>query len=190
MKNRAGVCIRSCGYDQRVCGAEAGHLHQGKLECPGCRKIALGASLQYMHLFEGRHLILKIRNILCSLSSCRRCPAVKLPRPNGRAQEQGGETRGDKAVQLIKLMCVNHIENAVLDEVSAIHETRPLEMIADSCGFGWGTTCIQMSADLTKFKVLLLTGQPDPPSQRGPRLFSKGTRSCKEREHSERCCCR
>ena len=52
-------------------------------------------------------------------------------------------------------MAKHHIENAAIDEVGAITGGQPLEMVADSCGFGWGATCLQMSVDLTRFNVLL-----------------------------------
>ena len=55
-------------------------------------------------------------------------------------------------------MAKNHIENAVMDEVGALSGKLPLEQIADSCGYAWGGTCIQMLTDLTRFKVLMMTG--------------------------------
>ena len=47
-----------------------------------------------------------------------------------------GKTDGDKAVFAIKIMAKHHIENAAMDEVGAITGAQPLEMVADSCGFG------------------------------------------------------
>ena len=72
---------------------------------------------------------------------------------------------GDKAVFVIKIMCKHHIENAVLDEAGAIDGSRPLEMVADSCGYGWGATFVQMTMDLSRFKVLLMTGGSLTPAQ-------------------------
>ena len=42
---------------------------------------------------------------------------------------------------------------AVFDEEAAIYGSRPLEQVADACGFAWGSTNLQMTADLTRFKV-------------------------------------
>ena len=61
-------------------------------------------------------------------------PSAEIPKAGFGAK--GGTAKGDKAVQLIKCMCKHHIENAVMDEVGAIDGTRPLEMVADSCGYG------------------------------------------------------
>ena len=69
-----------------------------------------------------------------------------------------GKHDGDKAVLIIKTMVKHHIENAVLDEVGALDGTRPLETTADACSYGWGTTCLQMSTDLTRFNVLMMVG--------------------------------
>ena len=56
-----------------------------------------------------------------------------------------GTTEGDKAVKAIELMAKNSIENSVMDEAAAIDGTRPLEVTADSCGYGCGATCLQLS---------------------------------------------
>ena len=72
---------------------------------------------------------------------------------------KAGKSEGDLAVKAIKVMAVNCIERAVFDEAGAIDGSRPLEMVADSCGFGWGSTIIQMAVDLTRFKVLLMAGK-------------------------------
>ena len=67
-------------------------------------------------------------------------PSAKIP-PEGFGTESG-TSDGDKAVKVIKLMVKHHIENAVLDEVGALNGSRPLEMIADSCGYAWGVSCV------------------------------------------------
>ena len=51
-----------------------------------------------------------------------------------------GNTIGDKAVKAIKLMAVHSIETAVFDEAAAIDGSRPLEQVADACGYAWGST--------------------------------------------------
>ena len=53
-----------------------------------------------------------------------------------------GTTQGDKAVRAIKLMAVHSIETAVFDEAAAIDGSRPLEQVADACGYAWGSTRI------------------------------------------------
>jgi len=59
----------------------------------------------------------------------------------------------------------NSIETAVLDVASAVDGSRPLETVADSCGYGWGATCHQMSTDLTRFRVLLMASKGLTPAQ-------------------------
>ena len=56
-------------------------------------------------------------------------------------------------------MCKYAIELSVLDEASAIDGSRPLEQVADACGIAWGLTNVQMTADLTGFKGLLMVGK-------------------------------
>ena len=100
-------------------------------------------------------------------------PSAEIPKAGFGAK--GGETEGDKAVVLIKQMCKHHIENPLLDEVGAIDGSRPLEMVADSCGYGWGATCLQMTRDLTQFKVLMMTGGSLTPAQQAwPPLILEG----------------
>ena len=65
-----------------------------------------------------------------------------------------GDTPGCKAVKVIKLLCKNAIHLSVMDEASAIDGSRPLEQVADACGYAWGSTNVQMTADLTAFRVL------------------------------------
>ena len=52
-----------------------------------------------------------------------------------------------------------------MDEASAIDGSRPLEQVADACGIAWGSTNIQMTADLSGFRVLLMTGKGFTPAQ-------------------------
>ncbi|MDP7255226.1 MAG: hypothetical protein QGF00_36865, partial [Planctomycetota bacterium] len=76
-----------------------------------------------------------------------------------------GQTPGCKAFKCIKLLCKHAIQLSVLDEASAIDGSRPLEQIADACGIAWGSTNVQMTPDLTGFKVLLMTGKGFTPAQ-------------------------
>ena len=55
--------------------------------------------------------------------------------PEGGLGKVGGKTPGDNAVVAMKLMCKDHIESAVMDEVGALSGKLPLEQIADSCGY-------------------------------------------------------
>jgi hypothetical protein len=86
-----------------------------------------------------------------------------------------GETTGDKAVKAIKLMAKHSIETAVMDEAGAIDGSRPLEQVADACGYAWGSTNVQMTADLFCFKVLLMVGKGFTPAQQAwPPLTLEG----------------
>ena len=86
-----------------------------------------------------------------------------------------GDSQGDLAVKAIKLMAKHHIELAVLDEAAAIKGSRPLEQIADSSGIAWGGTCLQMTEDLSRFKVLLTAGKGLTPAQQAwPPLTLEG----------------
>ena len=76
-----------------------------------------------------------------------------------------GEGRGDKAVRVIKFMCKHSIETSIMDVAGAVDGSRPLETLADSCGYGWGSTRLQMSIDLTRFRVLLMAGKGLTPAQ-------------------------
>ena len=76
-----------------------------------------------------------------------------------------GQTTGDKAVKAIKLMAKHSIETSVMDEAGAIDGSRPLEQMADACGYAWGSTNVQMTEDLSQFKVLLVTGKGFTPAQ-------------------------
>ena len=74
-------------------------------------------------------------------------------------------TPGCKAVKCIKLLCKHAIHLSTLDEASAIDGSRPLEQIADACGIAWGSTNVQMTPDLSGFKVLMMTGKGFTPAQ-------------------------
>ena len=76
-----------------------------------------------------------------------------------------GTTKGDKVVRVIKLMAQNCIERAVMDEAGAIDGSRPLEQIADACGYAWGGTIVQMTEDLSRFKVLMMVSKGFTPAQ-------------------------
>ena len=76
-----------------------------------------------------------------------------------------GNSEGCKAVKVIKLLCVHAIQISTIDEASAIDGSRPLEQVADACGIAWGSTNVQMTADLSGFKVLLMTGKGFTPAQ-------------------------
>ena len=76
-----------------------------------------------------------------------------------------GTSEGDKAVKAIKLMAINCIERAVFDEAGTIDGTRPLEQVADACGYAWGSTNLQMTEDMSRFKVLLMVGKGFTPAQ-------------------------
>ena len=62
-------------------------------------------------------------------------------------------------------MAKHCIEISVLDEAAAIDGSRPLEQIADACGYAWGSTNLQMSSDLNHFKVLLMVCKSFTPAQ-------------------------
>jgi len=72
---------------------------------------------------------------------------------------------GSKAVRAIKAMARNAIETSCMDEAGAIDGSRPLEQIADACGYAWSSTSLQMTEDLLRFKVLLMVGKGFTPAQ-------------------------
>jgi len=76
-----------------------------------------------------------------------------------------GKTRGCLAVNAIKKMACNTIELSVFDPVSALEGSCPLEQVADSSGIALGGTVLQMTRDLTKFKVLLTHSKGLTPAQ-------------------------
>ena len=71
----------------------------------------------------------------------------------------GDGSHGDKLVRAIKVMAKHCIQVSSLDERAAIDGTRPLEQIADACGFEWGCTHLQMSSDLASMKILMMAGK-------------------------------
>ena len=85
-------------------------------------------------------------------------PAVGLGHPSDKSD-------GTKAVRCIKAMAQHCIETAVMDEAAALDGSRPLEIIADACGYAWGATAVQMTEDLSRFKVLLMVGKGFTPAQ-------------------------
>ena len=86
-----------------------------------------------------------------------------------------GNTPGDLAVKAIKLMAMDMIELAVMDEAAAIDGSRPLEQIADSSGIAWGGTCLQMTKDLAGFNVLMTASKGLTPAQQAwPPLTLEG----------------
>jgi hypothetical protein len=86
-----------------------------------------------------------------------------------------GKSSGDLAVQAIKLMAKRAIELSVLDECAAIIGTRPLEQVADCCGFALGGSALQMKPDLTGFNVLVTHSKGLLPAQQAwPPLTLEG----------------
>ena len=73
--------------------------------------------------------------------------------------------QGHLAVLALKLMAAHSIQTSSLDEAAAITGDRPLEQIADACGYAWGSTQIQMTEDLSHFNVLLMSGKGFTPAQ-------------------------
>jgi hypothetical protein len=78
-------------------------------------------------------------------------------------------------VRAIKLMAKFHIEISVMDEAAAIDGSRPLEQVADSSGIAWGSVCMQMAADMSHFKILMMVGKGLTPAQQAwPPLTLEG----------------
>ena len=85
------------------------------------------------------------------------------------------DTDGCKAIKCIKIMVKHVIETSVMDVAAAIDGSRPLEQIADACGFAWGSTNVQMTTDLSRFKVLCMVGRGSTPAQQAwPALTLEG----------------
>ena len=76
-----------------------------------------------------------------------------------------GEDEGSKAVRAIKLMACHYICLEVLDEAAAVDGSRPLEQVADSCGYAWGGSSVQMRQDLSSFKMLVVASKGLTPAQ-------------------------
>ena len=72
---------------------------------------------------------------------------------------------GSKSTRAIKIMAGHCILTAVMDEAAAIDGSRPLEQVADACGYAWGSTNLQMTTDLSRFKVLMMVGKSFTPAQ-------------------------
>jgi len=87
-------------------------------------------------------------------------PGADFPEPGLGAE--GRKSDGDKAIRAIKAMAKHSIDTAVMDEAGAIDGSRPLEQIADACGYAWGSTNVQMTEDLSHFKVLLMLARASP----------------------------
>ena len=89
-------------------------------------------------------------------------------KPGAKFPDQGlgpGDTPGDKAVRAIKEMMTRHIMLNVFDEAAAVSGRCPLEQIADASGIAVGGTVVQMSRDLSRFKVLLTHSKGLTPAQ-------------------------
>ena len=92
-------------------------------------------------------------------------PGAEFPEEGLGCNNKECGNEGCKTVKAIKILCEHSIETAVLDEPAAIDGTRPLEMVADASGYAWGSTNVQMTEDLTRFKVLLMVGKGFTPAQ-------------------------
>ena len=80
-------------------------------------------------------------------------------------------------MRAIKATAKYTIETSTMDEAGAINGSRPLEQIADACGYAWGSTNVQMKEYLSGFKVLLMTGTGFTPAQKAwPLLMLEGER--------------
>ena len=62
----------------------------------------------------------------------------------------------------------------VFDEAAAVSGRCPLEQIADASGIAVGGTVVQMSRDLSRFKVLLTHSKGLTPAQH----CEEGSRNC------------
>ena len=76
-----------------------------------------------------------------------------------------GSDRGSLAARAVKAIAAHYICLEVMDEAAAIDGSRPLEQVADSCGFAWGGSVLQMRADLSSFKVLMTASKGLTPAQ-------------------------
>ena len=89
-------------------------------------------------------------------------------KPGAVFPEQGlgpGNGPGDKAVRAIKEMMARHIMLAAFDEPAAVSGKCPLEQVADASGIAVGGTVLQMTRDLSHFKVLLTHSKGLTPAQ-------------------------
>jgi hypothetical protein len=62
-------------------------------------------------------------------------------------------------------MCANTIELSMFDEAAAIDGSCPLEQIADCSGIALGGTSLQVTRDMSKFKVLVTHSKGLTPAQ-------------------------
>jgi len=76
-----------------------------------------------------------------------------------------GNRPRDKAARCIKLLCKHAIELSSLDEASAIEGSRQLEQVADACDIAWNSTNVQMTVELTGFKILMMAGKGFTPTR-------------------------
>ena len=78
---------------------------------------------------------------------------------------------GDRAALTIKHTAKHCVERAALDVPAAIDGARPIELIADACGHGWGGVASQMRGDLTSFNApMIFCGGFADAQQRWPAL--------------------
>ena len=65
--------------------------------------------------------------------------------------------------------------HGAFDEAAGIYGCRPLDQVADACGYALGSTNLQMTVDLTHFKFLLLVAKGFNPAQQAwPPLTLEG----------------
>ena len=75
------------------------------------------------------------------------------------------DEKGLQAVKAIKKMVKDHISLAAMDEAAAMAGTRPLDQVADASGIAWGQTIVQMTTDLSRFRVLAVCSGGLTPAQ-------------------------
>ena len=89
-------------------------------------------------------------------------------RPSAVFPEGGlgtSDTQGCKAFRAIQKMCCETIEISMFDEAAALDGSCPLEQIADCSGIALGGTALQMTRDMTRFKVLVTHSKGLTPAQ-------------------------
>jgi hypothetical protein len=75
------------------------------------------------------------------------------------------DEKGLQAVKAIKKMVKDHISLAAMDEAAAMAGTRPLDQVADASGIAWGQTIVQMTTDLSRFRVVAVCSGGLTPAQ-------------------------
>ena len=85
-------------------------------------------------------------------------PREGLGGPKTPATNDPNILEGYRAVLAIKLMARHCVNRAAMDVAGAIDGSRPLELIADACGYGWGRVVLHINADMTCFNMLLIVG--------------------------------